>query len=535
VTKTLHWYLSRELGRVTLLALVSLTLLMTVFGVIEPMREVGVSSDQVLALFGYLVPVMLSLTLPVAALFAGTIVYGRFSQDNELTACRASGVSTLTVLKPALVLGGIVTVITLVLGNFVAPGMLAGAEQSVKKNIAGIVFPQLRKMNYIKWGTRIIHADRADPESKTLHGVVAIDAEKQENIGVVMATTAQVDFGTHEGNSYAVIYADNAAIAPPGQLSFIKESFTPFRFRIPSPTEEKPSWYGWGKLVATLRNPAKNKRIDKELTGIKRRICHDMLAREIAEAVEDGQPYILREPERAYEIRAAGAHVIKKETVQLSSGLGTDGKSTPVEIKILHSDAVNQIITGDSGKIKATWSEFTNVSSVAIELIGGVVVRGPGGDQHVRTQWVRGEIEIPEHIKKGAEQIHLVEVYSDPEQVTSNPSIQAQIKELKDGEIKKLLLKIKAEMHGRVAYGVSCFLLVILGSGLGLLFRGGQLISAFAIALVPGAVVIVMVIMGKEIVKNPDVPDVLGLGCIWGGILILGAASVLIYLHLVRK
>ena len=40
-----------------------------------------------------------------ATLFAATIVYGRFSQENELTACRASGVSTLSVLKPALFMG----------------------------------------------------------------------------------------------------------------------------------------------------------------------------------------------------------------------------------------------------------------------------------------------------------------------------------------------------------------------------------------------------------------------------------------------
>ena len=40
-----------------------------------------------------------------AALFATTVVYGRLSADNELTACRAGGLSHLTVTLPAFILG----------------------------------------------------------------------------------------------------------------------------------------------------------------------------------------------------------------------------------------------------------------------------------------------------------------------------------------------------------------------------------------------------------------------------------------------
>jgi len=43
--------------------------------------------------------------LPVAALFATTMVYGRLAADNELTACRAAGISFFAIAWPALVLG----------------------------------------------------------------------------------------------------------------------------------------------------------------------------------------------------------------------------------------------------------------------------------------------------------------------------------------------------------------------------------------------------------------------------------------------
>jgi len=60
------------------------------------MSQVG----QVLTWFG---PAMTTYSFPIAALFATTVVYGRLSADNELTACKAGGISliSLTVAGPA--------------------------------------------------------------------------------------------------------------------------------------------------------------------------------------------------------------------------------------------------------------------------------------------------------------------------------------------------------------------------------------------------------------------------------------------------
>ncbi len=93
MTKTLYSYLSRDLLRITLMALVVLTMLFTILVAIEPMRKQGLTGTQVLDLFGYIVPVVLPMTLPISALFAATFVYGRFSQTNELLAAKASGLA----------------------------------------------------------------------------------------------------------------------------------------------------------------------------------------------------------------------------------------------------------------------------------------------------------------------------------------------------------------------------------------------------------------------------------------------------------
>ncbi|MBC8373822.1 MAG: hypothetical protein H8E53_09540, partial [Planctomycetes bacterium] len=83
----------------------------------------------------------------------------------------------------------------------------------------------------------------------------------------------------------------------------------------------------------------------------------------------------------------------------------------------------------------------------------------------------------------------------------------------------------------------------MLGGVLGLIFRGGQFVSALVTAILPAATVIATILMGKNIARNPDVlfdnsPDAsifVGLTIIWGGITILAIVTGLTYWRLSRK
>ncbi|MGD8499623.1 MAG: LptF/LptG family permease, partial [Phycisphaerales bacterium] len=87
---TLHRYIFRELLRVFILAAVALALILSLGSILQPIQEYGVGPRQVVHLMGYFLPITLTFVLPMAALFAGALVYGRFAGDNELDACRAS-------------------------------------------------------------------------------------------------------------------------------------------------------------------------------------------------------------------------------------------------------------------------------------------------------------------------------------------------------------------------------------------------------------------------------------------------------------
>ena len=46
-----------------------------------------------------------ALAVPMAVLVAALMAFGQFSEDNEITAMRASGISFLTIVRPALIFG----------------------------------------------------------------------------------------------------------------------------------------------------------------------------------------------------------------------------------------------------------------------------------------------------------------------------------------------------------------------------------------------------------------------------------------------
>ena len=142
---TLHRYIFRELFRSFFLATVVLTLMISVGLLVPILQEFGVSPGQIIHLLGYFLPIALTFVLPMSALFASSLIYGRFASDRELDACRASGISLWTLIYPGLTLAIFVAVANLMLSFYVAPAFIHRSEQSVKANAEHILFRNIRK------------------------------------------------------------------------------------------------------------------------------------------------------------------------------------------------------------------------------------------------------------------------------------------------------------------------------------------------------------------------------------------------------
>ncbi len=196
---TLHRYILRELLRIFILAAVALTMILSLGSILQPIQQYGAGPRQVMFLMVYFLPITLTFVLPIAALFAASLVYGRFAADNELDACRASGISILTLVFPGLLLAIVVAVANLFLSFQVMPRFVHLAEKSIKADARQVLFRNIQKKGFYevpsdKRYQYLIYADEADLGSDTLSGVIVTRVENGQIKQITTAQSAVVKF-----------------------------------------------------------------------------------------------------------------------------------------------------------------------------------------------------------------------------------------------------------------------------------------------------------------------------------------------------
>lgn len=117
----LHRMIFWELARVFLLALVALTGMLVMGGVVAEATQRGLGPMQLLMAIPLLIPSTLPYTLPATTLFATCVVYGRLAHDNEILAVKAAGIHLGHVVWPAVLLGLVASGITIVLSLDLIP------------------------------------------------------------------------------------------------------------------------------------------------------------------------------------------------------------------------------------------------------------------------------------------------------------------------------------------------------------------------------------------------------------------------------
>lgn len=81
----------------------------------------GVDISSVSKLFLFMMPALLTYTLPIAALTAILLSLGRLSSDNEIIAIRASGIDLFSLISPLLTLGIIFSLLLTIFNDRVIP------------------------------------------------------------------------------------------------------------------------------------------------------------------------------------------------------------------------------------------------------------------------------------------------------------------------------------------------------------------------------------------------------------------------------
>jgi hypothetical protein len=154
---------------------------------------------------------------------------------------------------------------------------------------------------------------------------------------------------------------------------------------------------------------------------------------------------------------------------------------------------------------------------------------------------IRGLI-LPQAIEAATSRFRTQTGLKAAELASEPPALQAavspKLRDLQEDlqeKIRKTLAEIEAETHSRLVFGVGCLSMILIGIGLGIIFKGGHLLTAFGASCVPAAVLVVGIMMGRNVAKNLGAHAGSGIVLMWAGFIFLSLLAVLIYRRLLKN
>lgn len=192
------------------------------FELIDIYNNYGVRIMTLVQLFFLELPAIMVITFPMATLLGTIMAFGRLSGDSEITALRAGGVSVYRLVIPALVIGLLMTIITIGINEYVVPEANYLNKQIVYR------FKNIDKKPKTQYNLLLSSTDSKQRPDFFLYAS-RFDGETGEMTDVIFQ-----DF--IEGKPVKLIEAEKAIWGEGGKWQFVKGTVTYLKAgeRIPS-------------------------------------------------------------------------------------------------------------------------------------------------------------------------------------------------------------------------------------------------------------------------------------------------------------
>lgn len=525
---TLHRYIFRELFRVFVLATVALTLILSLGSMLRPIQKYGVGPEQAVHLLGYFLPITLTFVLPMGTLFATALIYGRFASDNELDACRASGISLITLIYPGLCLAIITSIATLVLSFHVVPAFVHRAEKAIKANAKQVLFRNIQRKGYyqIPGGKFSIYADQARPQNDLLSGVIIVKSAANKHEKLITAKNAKILIDSNrKSNEVKVVAQEAYQIDDTGQ-AYSKQ--LPVSGRFAPMLSDNIKFQKHDQIKKIKANMLEFYPVREIAMSVRAQLGMEMLSEDITEKINDpDDSYYQFVTEDRIVAFTAGRCVPRTEKIIQLVG----------PIRLLEFDKVThqRICQWDSNKGMMKLEDEQIGSKMVMVLDNPTWDRGSGISGLAQRHVIKN-LPWPVFIEAELAEESLLRTLNDmPSVLTTEPTpellgLQKQL-ELK---IIRTANNIIAEIHSRLVFGLGTITLILISIAMGIIFKGGHLLSAFGVSSVPFAVLIVFMMSGRQLTKHPMISPAVGIMVMWTGLIILTITAVMIYRRLLR-
>jgi lipopolysaccharide export LptBFGC system permease protein LptF len=609
MSKTLFWYIFLDLLKIFGLTNGALSGVMSFGGLVRPLTKQGLGISEVASLILHLLPAMSTYSLPIAALFATTLVYGKLASDNEIVAMRAGGISHLAIALPGIVLGLIVCVLSLALLFFIVPVHTLQAEKVVYSNVARLLATSIERTHEFELGStgavlsaqgaRIVAAGDNDPNRQT----VVLDSPLIINSEVVRgpqgkmrvpkefytARQATVHISSVPSSDEVEVVAQlEQGISFPRRFNkAVTGGIEATQFgpaRIPSQLAEKVKFMDLRKLWDLRDDPDLSSRVQKAARECNRRQQQRIILAEIQRQLTrsgmavfrstgfgngggagggaggrggGGEIYVLSAPNGAT-ISPPGA-TLERELVLTAApppSPGTGKRKAEIDNSVIRfetSRSERTVLTVDAQRITLKPLPDDASQSIQFDLVfeNAVVRAGSSAALAPDTAAPRANAstddELPDDasVRDRFKRSFTIAMWPEVANLGSRTAAQQRTDPTLPPELRNELLHslvqtthdVIGELNARCAFAVSCLILVLIGVSLGMMFKSGHFLSAFALSVIPALLCILLTNTGQHVLEN--VPGIIpptgvsmtfGLTMIWiGNATVLLVASALLF------
>lgn len=543
--KTLFRYLFKDLVRIFVFSAVVLAGIMSFGGLIRPLTLYSLDAFQLLKMWLYLMPAMTSYSLPIAAVFAASMVYGRLAADNELTACRSAGIGYGSICAPAIALGLFSAILSLLLLSFAVPFFSLRAQKVIFQNAAQVVASDIERTHSFTPPTQgrsvTIFARRAvippnsgengeqivileqplvtttmpDPEDKTLPPI-------PRTFSLASRATLYVRQNDEGAVQLRVVLQDatrfTRVLGAKPQFGIGYQEFGPIN--MPSPLQQNAKFMDIRKLKELAGEPERSSRIRKALRDFVEREQRNRVLNAIVQAATTRAEGYTFSVDEQHQLLAPGAKVTPSP-----SGKGVVLTRGSEPIRFLRNRGSGRVSEAKQVLIETDIDNEANLVDITVEL-KDVEIADPGGkiekasDPHVYSLAMTEEL-------KAIQKRKLSDYYrDDPMPKTPEWSLKREAIVARN--------EVSAEMHSRASFGVSCLVLVLVGAVLGMQFRSGDFLTAFTVSVIPAILTITLVVAGLQTAgdvswKTLQNPIALALMLIWLGNAIAAIIALALY------
>ncbi|MBL4700958.1 MAG: LptF/LptG family permease [Phycisphaeraceae bacterium] len=544
---TLYRYILKDLIKLLVMSLAILVIVIAVAVAIRPLTKGQLGAWTLLKFVGLSAPTILDIALPFASAFASTLVFHRLISDNEIVACRASGMSFRVVFTPVAFLGLILTVLMFLLSSWVIPEFSRLAAKTIQTDAIKIVVNELREKHMFRQGNNIIYADQVqeialepgdmgndDQETKQLRLVMlqGVAFGQLDNEGVLRSDStverADLILSSKNDQSWVTLRLHNAThysgqvTQPWGTLENGE-----YPLAIPNPFRNKLRFLS----AADLRRIEKFPETFKDLQKLKIALCSRMAERIIYDqifkqfndtALSTGTFTLMgMTDDYQYVIHAASAQQIDQRNIKL---LGTQDQ--PIQIDYYLSGKPYTRTTSPWALLALSFDE--DLLNMQLQLGPSEVTdlrkRQGYATQHGKTPPIR-PLRWPDTAQGSIMQVlmsrSIFELQDTIAQRYHDAPTIVEASQTMNTALVDMGWEIMCLRHQRAASSMGCLLILLLGAMMTCHMQGRTPLVIYFWSFSLAAIAVILTRSSGNMVKDQELPLFLSVLLIWSGNLLL--------------